>query len=101
MTGLSNSDPIMRDIVHAAKRGHFERRDREGPSKLEAMSVDECLAELGCERLPRPHNGQCYVSRVTAERRRIMLHQWGRLWGESALLSGGKRSKRTRLWLSR
>jgi hypothetical protein len=86
MNGLSNADPFLRDIEHAAKVGHFDRRRAEGPSQLECTSVDELLEA---------------VSTMSPERRRIYLAQIGRIWGERAMLSGGKRSKRTRLWLSK
>lgn len=86
MRGLSNTDPIMRDIVSAAKVGHFDRRIAEGPSVLEETSVFELLRE---------------VSTFSPERRWIYLAQRGRIRGERAMLSGGVRSKRTRLWLSK
>ena len=86
MRGLSNRDPILADIIAAAKAGHFDRREAEGPSNLEATPTPVLYAE---------------VQMMSRDRRRIYLAQIGRLRGERAMLSGGKRSKRTRLWLSK
>ena len=86
MTGLSNSDPIMRDIQNAAKVGHFDRYAADGPSQLLTTPVAVLFAQ---------------ASTMTKERRRLWLAQIGHIWGERASLSGGKRSKATRLWLSK
>ena len=83
---IGHRDPIMRDIENAAKIGHFDRRDAEGPSVLELTTVFQLLAD---------------TEKMSPERRRLYLANIGRIWGERALLSGGKRSKKSRLWLSR
>lgn len=70
----------------AAKAGHFDRQRAEGPSTLLLTPSDHLFRTVGT---------------MSPERRRLYLAQLGRIWGERAMLSGGRRSKKTRLWLSR
>lgn len=85
MAHLSN-DPIMQDIIQAAKVGHFDRIREEGPSVLASTPVGVLYER---------------VSMMSPERRRVYLASIGRIRGTRAMLSGGRRSKRSRLWLSR
>ncbi len=85
MRGLSNPDPILADIIAAAKAGHFDGREAEGPSSLEATPTLVLYEK---------------VQMMSPDRRRIHLAQIGRIRGERTMLSGGKRSMRRKLWLS-
>ena len=85
LSGLGKNDPFMHDIMRSMKTGFFDRRDEEGPSKLESTSVFELLNT---------------VSTMSPERRRIYLGRIGRMPAERVSLSGiiskktsGKRRK--------
>lgn len=79
-------DPFMADIVHASKIGYFERMKEMGPS--EAMSTP---VEVLWQR----------TKDMTPERRRAYLASISYARSGRVKLSGGQRSKRSRLWLSR
>lgn len=78
-------DPIMADIVHAAKIGYFERWEREGPSEGYATPV-EVLHER-CRSMT-PEHRKAYIQSLSFARGTVSL-------------SSNQRSKRSRLWLSR
>lgn len=84
--GLSNPrDPILADIIAAAKDGHYDKRRDDGPSTLEQT----------------PTIGLYVTVTVMSPQRRVLyLGQLGRMRGEERLLSGGKRASRTKKLLS-
>ena len=62
---MSWPDPIMADIRRALAAGHFDARDRDGPTELEQTSVEELLLR--------------HVSMMSPERRREELARLGRV----------------------
>lgn len=79
-------DPIMADIVHAEKIGYFQRLNENGPCEASSTPVEVLYAR---------------TKDMTPERRRAYLASISGARGGKVKLSGGRRSKRTRLWLSR
>lgn len=80
-------DPIMADIVHAHKIGYFRRREENGPSEAWATPVHVLHARMSAM---TPERRRSYLASISTARD-----------GDRVSLSGGRRSQKTRLWLSR
>ena len=84
---LGRSDPIMRDIKEAARRGHFDRIRDNGLSELAQKSVEDL----------RDH-----MSTMSRERRRLYMGSIGYMTLESGGgLSGEKQRRGPTQWLSK
>lgn len=94
--GLNRFDPFLRDIQQAARAGHFDRREAEGPSQLERAPIARNVASR------HPVDGLLEkVDTMSAERRVQYLASLGYMPRKRATLSGADIKKKVTKWLSK
>ena len=86
MRGLSRADPILADIIAAAKAGYFDQRAELGPSELELTPVLVLYEKM---------------EMMSPDARRTYLDSLSRMRRETIWLSGSSIPRKVKQWLTR